>query len=841
MQYNLFLQFSYNKILYYFQSINGYEILNTSLKKKFILFYLQMGLGSFCSRKNNDFITLQPKSLRITGTQKGFIQSLEIYQSIQTEEDLDEVSYVFPSDNNLCIYSMKFQVGEETINAELRSNPAAEETFKEAKRAGRTAAKTEKVAPGITAVKIGNVPKNKVVAIIFQCAFMSTLQNPTTILTKIPLQASEPDGSVTDLYNLPSLEINVDLTISHLRPISDVYTNCESNYAKTDDCNGKLTIRSTVITDENILIMTEFKEPVQSQMVQSKNTTSISVIPQFESIKSNSKEYVFLIDCSASMLGESMRKAKESLHLFLSRLPPTSYFNIIRFGTKYDKLFEESSEKVDSNIEKAKTFIDKMRANLGGTEMLSMLEELFKKEVKIGCQRQLFIITDGEVYERQKVIQKVTENRCYNRIFAIGLGHGADAGFLDEITEITHGKSDFVFNRDELPSKVGEQLELSLLEAASETQLHIEGNDSFEAVPYPLPPLLPGVVTQLFVCSEQPVEEVMITAQFKQNSDEIENVIGLKEKWTVNEALDSKSPIYALFAWNQLKRIANDEKKSIALSLSSGVMCDFTSYVAVSENSYVENAAVEEEVCDGMMEMMDECMAECCSFDVASKRIGARLYEAEPMMEDRMEFCSMKSFGGCYEREYECCEEFCKEECIEEAPMKLSKKKKGKKMKMRFSKKKGKKSSIPDDADEDNDDADDADAVDAADSSPESVKPPVEEEIDPSKVWNEEASVSDVIRLQSRDGFWDLPSLFVTKKLEGKPIEVPGVDLSASPIVKKRVVSTVFTLAYLEKFFSDNTGRWRFAKEKAFKWLKRIEASVNWEQVINGVIPSITK
>lgn len=108
-------------------------------------------------------------------------------------------------------------------------------------------------------------------------------------------------------------------------------------------------------------------------------------------------------------------------------------------------------------------------------------------------------------------------------------------------------------------------------------------------------------------------------------------------------------------------------------------------------------------------------------------------------------------------------------------------------------------------------------------------------------MWNEEASVSDVIRLQSRDGFWDLPSLFVTKKLEGKPIEVPGVDLSASPIVKKRVVSTVFTLAYLEKFFSDNTGRWRFAKEKAFKWLKRIEASVNWEQVINGVIPSITK
>ena len=208
-----------------------------------------------------------------------------------------------------------------------------------------------------------------------------------------------------------------------------------------------------------------------------------------------------------------------------------------------------------------------------------------------------------------------------------------------------------------------------------------------------------------------------------------------------------------------------------------------------------------------------------------------------------MDFFAADLCDECYEREYsdecckeECCEDKCygkvcykeecrKEECYEEAPIMFSKKRKAKK-------KKAKSSSASDgDFDDDND----------VDSSPESVKPPVEEEIDKSKVWNEEVAVSDVIRLQSRDGFWDLPSLFVTKKLEGKPIEVPGVDLSASPIVKKRVVSTVFTLAYLEKFFGENTGRWRFAKEKALKWLKRIESSVNWEQVINGVIPSITK
>ena len=42
---------------------------------------------------------------------------------------------------------------------------------------------------------------------------------------------------VTDSYNSPSLEIDVDITISLLQTISDVYTNYNSNYEKIDDYN----------------------------------------------------------------------------------------------------------------------------------------------------------------------------------------------------------------------------------------------------------------------------------------------------------------------------------------------------------------------------------------------------------------------------------------------------------------------------------------------------------------------------------------------------------------------------------------------------------------------------
>ena len=141
-----------------------------------------MALGSFCFYKN-DWITLQPKSLQITGYQKGFVQCIEIYQSIHSDTNLDQVSYIFPTDNNICMYNMKFQVGNETINAQIRSKEAAKETFQEAKKAGRTTVIAEQISPGITSISIGNVPKDTIFGIYIQCVFTSTLSNPNTILT----------------------------------------------------------------------------------------------------------------------------------------------------------------------------------------------------------------------------------------------------------------------------------------------------------------------------------------------------------------------------------------------------------------------------------------------------------------------------------------------------------------------------------------------------------------------------------------------------------------------------------------------------------------------------------
>jgi uncharacterized protein with von Willebrand factor type A (vWA) domain len=53
-------------------------------------------------------------------------------------------------------------------------------------------------------------------------------------------------------------------------------------------------------------------------------------------------DYVFILDCSYSMSGLRIKKAKEALVLFLQSLPANSYFNIVAFGDSHRKIFQNS-------------------------------------------------------------------------------------------------------------------------------------------------------------------------------------------------------------------------------------------------------------------------------------------------------------------------------------------------------------------------------------------------------------------------------------------------------------------------------------------------------------------
>jgi hypothetical protein len=84
-------------------------------------------------------------------------------------------------------------------------------------------------------------------------------------------------------------------------------------------------------------------------------------------------EFIFVVDCSGSMGDENkIGLARQAMLLFLKSLPVNCHFNIIRFGSEYNSLFNEITVVYnEENALKAEQLSKNMQADLGGTELVS--------------------------------------------------------------------------------------------------------------------------------------------------------------------------------------------------------------------------------------------------------------------------------------------------------------------------------------------------------------------------------------------------------------------------------------------------------------------------------------
>jgi hypothetical protein len=90
---------------------------------------------------------------------------------------------------------------------------------------------------------------------------------------------------------------------------------------------------------------------------------------EFVEVEPKLHEYIFLIDRSGSMSGGRIKLAVEALKLFIHSLPMGSKFNVVSFGSLYNKLFNESMPYDEESLERAMEEVSKFDANMGGTEI----------------------------------------------------------------------------------------------------------------------------------------------------------------------------------------------------------------------------------------------------------------------------------------------------------------------------------------------------------------------------------------------------------------------------------------------------------------------------------------
>ncbi len=183
----------------------------------------------------------------------------------------------------------------------------------------------------------------------------------------------------------------------------------------------------------------------------------VSPKQEFEVRDVESKEITFVLDASGSMSGEKIEQAKKSLTFCVNSLDDRDTFNLIRFSTEVEPLFQKPVQATKANRRKALEFVKDLRA-MGGTAINDALAAALAQAGSGDRPHAVVFLTDGKPtigeQDTGAIVKRVKEKMEKTRVFCFGVGTEVNTHLLDKITETARGASQYVLPDEDIEVKV---------------------------------------------------------------------------------------------------------------------------------------------------------------------------------------------------------------------------------------------------------------------------------------------------------------------------------------------------------------------------------------------------
>ncbi|OHT06297.1 hypothetical protein TRFO_25624 [Tritrichomonas foetus] len=547
------------------------------------------------------------------GHQCGFLSSFtfeQVFENVSTKEC--EYRFVYPSESKVCIYKIVFSIDEQENELKLHDLKQATEINQNMISSGYNLNLSETLPSGYNESIIGDLKPGQILKVSQYFSVKSQTVNSKTISTTVPLDIANPHGRS---YPIPRFDFVMYINNLKINDIDTISSNFENGiFTKNKDKDSKYELKSyfQICSNEKdhsdntvdeieenhstmITINTVYSHDLTSLAFKSKNILTLSIIPPLEIHETLDNEYIIMIDCSGSMSGSPINKAKEALEVFIRSLPVSCTFNVIRFGSTFEFLFETPLQYTEETVNKALKLARTLKADLGGTELLSPLQFIVKNQRR---SRQIFIVTDGDVDDND-VILKLIRNNDDNRVFSIGMGRSADPVLVEGLATVSGGLSDFVFGNDSLAEKIINMLTYSISARLSNLRILVNGKE-IQITPKSTTHLISQKVQTIYSINEDNNNTINITDNCDINSSSIIIIEGIYMNESINFSIENiliddeecylkTESIYALCADDLIREIESDIHSSLhptdilinqckEISLKSGIPSEYTSY-----------------------------------------------------------------------------------------------------------------------------------------------------------------------------------------------------------------------------------------------------------------------
>lgn len=170
------------------------------------------------------------------------------------------------------------------------------------------------------------------------------------------------------------------------------------------------------------------------------------------------KDVAFVLDTSGSMSGQKIEQARNALLFCVRNLNEQDRFEVLRFSTDTESLFRELRPANKENVQKAESFIEKLKAQNGTAIDEALRQALELRPADSARPFVVIFLTDGlptvgETRE-ERILANVRERAKSSRIFSFGIGNDVNTHLLDKIAEDTRAFTQYVMTGEDIEVKV---------------------------------------------------------------------------------------------------------------------------------------------------------------------------------------------------------------------------------------------------------------------------------------------------------------------------------------------------------------------------------------------------
>lgn len=411
------------------------------------------------------------KGVNVNAEINDLISNVTMTQTYKNEENTNiEAVYTFPLPVDAVLLDLTVTLGEKTLKGLVIEKKQAEEQYEEAITDGDTAIMLQQPQPGTLTMNIGNILADEIIQIRLTYGMLHSYQNnslrfmlPTTIAPRYgnPFQAGFEPQQTPEQTLSSDYGFNLNVVVKGLLVKADI--NSPTHKVLIQSTNNQVNIgltkevtamdRDFVLTFNNINTIATSDKTAQIEKDHTGYVSLASFHCDFDYAEDTSAHSIkIVVDCSASMAGDSITQAKKALARIIDSLRDGDFINIIKFGSHFE-LFAENQECVNKHTrEQLKKYIQRIDADMGGTEMAQALKATYSIPPKRSISADVLLITDGEVWHEAELLKNAKSSR--HRIFTIGVGSSVAENIVRGLASTTGGACELVSPNETMADKI---------------------------------------------------------------------------------------------------------------------------------------------------------------------------------------------------------------------------------------------------------------------------------------------------------------------------------------------------------------------------------------------------